>query len=733
MTIQSETARADYDGNGVTVDHPVPFRFLDKTHLRVVRSVIATGVETDLVLDSAGADGFTVTGAGLASGGEVTVVTPAAGAGPGQERITILRNVPAVQMLDFIANDAFPAESHERGLDWLTMLHGQQGEVLDRAMVLPVSTTGFSTSLPAPVALAPLVVNAGRTAFEMGSTDLTGDMLLRGHLAAAIPAQGASLVTTIQPGDNAVARTVSSKLNEYMSVLDYIPEALHADIRAFTSTVDVALYVQNAIYQAAAQGKELRVPHGRYMLGVTLYLPDRTVIRGAGWSVPYSGGVPQAPQGTVFKLKASANCDVFRQAGKATRYSVHLSGFAIDGDGANQGNVGNTPDGTYGMYQFNRNAFFFEALYNAVFSDLFVYNMRGAGWAFHGDGSVGMTNVFLRDCHSYNCRTYSIYCEGSVTDFRVIGGDYGFGRVSNLRLTNSATVVGAVFWTSQCQDPTDANTHSTGTGAVINGGIIIAGDGNKITGCRSEGNAGHGVKCVGSFNKLSDSTLYFNSSTAGTSGLFDGINDAGADNIWEDVEIRQSPSSTHALRKAIRLEGAHSNTRIMGGTLRRVGANGALVAEPVQGFSFSGGDRSDFSWANSLVEAHSTVANSIGTTPTIVVFNNEVTDTGGEYDPATGRYTAAAAKTVKVEFDVTIANVTDGNSFLVEIFVNGATYRRFGGQQRAGAASPIAIQGFTELKLAAGDIVDIRGTCGTATNTSLGATITWLRIEANNG
>lgn len=182
MTVQSATSRADYDGNGVTVDFAVTFRFLDKTHLQVIRSVIATGAETVLTLDSAGADGYTVTGAGAASGGEVTVVTPPVGAGATQERITILRNVPATQLLDFIANDAFPAESHERGLDLLTMLHGQQGEVLDRAMVVPASTTGFSAQLPTPVALRPLVVNAAGTAFEMGDTDLTGDMLLRGDI-----------------------------------------------------------------------------------------------------------------------------------------------------------------------------------------------------------------------------------------------------------------------------------------------------------------------------------------------------------------------------------------------------------------------------------------------------------------------------------------------------------------------------------------------------------------------
>jgi hypothetical protein len=729
MTVQSATSRADYDGNGVTVDFPVPFRFLDKTHLRVIRSVIATGVETELVLDSGGATGYTVTGAGAASGGEVTVVTAPVGAGATQERITILRNVPATQLLDFIANDAFPAESHERGLDQLTMLHGQQGEVLDRAMVLPATTTGFSSQLPAPVALAPLVVNAAATGFEMGSTTLTGDLLLRGELASATSGKGSDLVSV--PDELAATpylKTLSDMLNGLpIPITRWIDPTELAAIRDGSSTYDAATDLNDAL----AEYYNFVIPAGRYAHSSTLLLRDRATLRGDGWSVPFNGGSVQEPRGSVFRLLPGANCDSFRQASKGYRHSIHLSGFAIDGDGANQSsNVG--PDGTYGMYQFNRNAFFFEALYNAIFQDLFVYNMRGAGWALHGDGSIGMTNVFLRDCHAYNCRTYSIYTEGSLTDLRINGGDYGFGRVANLRLTSSATVNDAVFWTSQCQDITDAATHATGTGAVVNAGIIIAGSNNKIAGCRSEGNSGHGIKASSatSNNKVSNCSLYFNSSSAATSGLFDGVNDAGDDNTWEDLDIRQSASSPHALRKAIRLEAGHSNTSILGGRIRRVGANAALVTLPVEGFSHALGDKSDYSWANGEVKAHATVANSISTSATVVNFDTETADTRGEF--AADVFTAAEAGVYRIDTGVNIANVTDGNSFIVAIYKNGVEYRRLG-QQRAGAGAAIQICGSLEMKLEAGDTIDVRGTCGTANNTNVGAALTWIEVTQING
>lgn len=553
------------------------------------------------------------------------------------------------------------------------------------------------------------------------------------ELAAAEANKGADLVGLIQDGAGAVARTVTRKFNEYVSPLDFIPggKAEEDAIRAGTSVIDHAPYIQTAIDRASSQGKAVILPAGIFNIGSTLSLPNRIIIRGSGWAVPFSGSVVQAPTGTVLKLMANANCDVFRQAAKTSRNSFHLSNFAINGDGANQGNnMG--PDGTYSMYQFNRNAFFFEALYNTVFEDIFVYNMRGAGWALHGDGSVGMTNVFLRNCHAYNCRTYDVYCEGNITDLRISGGDYGFGRVANLRLTSSASIEGAVFWTSQCQDITDAATHATGTGAVVNGGIIIAGDNNRISGCRSEGNAGHGIRCVGNFNKASDCTLYFNSSTAGTSGLFDGVNDSGDDNTWEDLDIRQATSSAFALRKAIKLEAGHGNTRILGGDIRRIGANAAMVSLPAQGLSFSSGDRSDFSWASGLVEANNSSAHSVGTSFTVIQFNNEVMDTRAEYDAGTYTFTAAEAQIVEIEANVTINNATDGNSFITALHKNGASYRRQG-QQRAGANLPIA-NGISHIvKLESGDTLDVRAICGTATNTSTGADITWLRIEQING
>jgi hypothetical protein len=139
MTVLTTTAKAGpYAGAGTTGPFAVPFRFLDASHLRVIRSVGA--VETVLVL---GTD-YTVAGVG-ASSGSVTLTA----ALPVGQNLTVVRNVPATQEADYVAGDAFPAESHEEALDKLTMLTQQLQEEVTRSAKLPASSTTDADALSA--------------------------------------------------------------------------------------------------------------------------------------------------------------------------------------------------------------------------------------------------------------------------------------------------------------------------------------------------------------------------------------------------------------------------------------------------------------------------------------------------------------------------------------------------------------------------------------------------------
>ena len=138
MTISSTTVKNSYSGNASTTVFAYTFKIFANTDLQVIiRS--STGIETVKTLTTH----YTVSGVGDASGGNVTFTsgnTPASG-----ETVVIRRAVPQTQAIDYIANDPFPAESHEEGLDRATMTLQQVQEELDRAIKLSRTNTMTST------------------------------------------------------------------------------------------------------------------------------------------------------------------------------------------------------------------------------------------------------------------------------------------------------------------------------------------------------------------------------------------------------------------------------------------------------------------------------------------------------------------------------------------------------------------------------------------------------------
>lgn len=133
MTVQTTTLRADYTGNGSTTAFTVPFYFLDNTHVLVIRTQISTGTATTLALTT----DYNVTGAGVGTGGTVTTVV----APTSDQKISILRNVPLTQLTHYVENDPFPAASHEKALDQLTMEVQQLQEAISRAIKISQNNT----------------------------------------------------------------------------------------------------------------------------------------------------------------------------------------------------------------------------------------------------------------------------------------------------------------------------------------------------------------------------------------------------------------------------------------------------------------------------------------------------------------------------------------------------------------------------------------------------------------
>ena len=146
MTVTSENKRNQYTITEAQVVFPYTFRILAQAHLLVILTT-AAGVETELELTT----NYTVSGVGAAGGGNVTTCGDNSPYTTG-DTITIIRDVPLTQLIDYVENDSFPAESHEKGLDLATMILQEFAERLDRTILLAKSSAYSGLVLPDPVA-----------------------------------------------------------------------------------------------------------------------------------------------------------------------------------------------------------------------------------------------------------------------------------------------------------------------------------------------------------------------------------------------------------------------------------------------------------------------------------------------------------------------------------------------------------------------------------------------------
>lgn len=277
MTVESATASASYTGNGVTAIFPVPFYFLVDTDLKVTRKSAATGLVTTLVLNS----DYTLTGAGNSAGGSLTSI-PAL---PNLDEIYIERNVTAVQETAYPSNGPFPAASHERALDRLTMLVQQ----LLVGIGFKLGKNALGTSYDAG---GNTVSNA---ADAVNATDLTtqqqvdqkiaaaaigvlpADVALNSQLSSTASGKGAALVGFHDVTAPAYLKTVSDILNG----VPVNVRRFFSDQSVFTSMLDgsttydatVALKAALTAYSEnqSRRGGRLDLGRGRFIVNDTLH------------------------------------------------------------------------------------------------------------------------------------------------------------------------------------------------------------------------------------------------------------------------------------------------------------------------------------------------------------------------------------------------------------------------------------------------------------------------------
>lgn len=244
MTVSSQVSSVSYLGDGVTTLLPVPYYFLEQTHLKVTRVNLDASTSV-LVLGS----DYSVAGAGNQAGGSITMfAAPAVGV-----QIIIDRAVPATQETDYVPNDPFPAESHERALDKLTMLIQQAFSGIGRALLRPVGKSYFDAE--------------GRIISNVQNPANPQDAATKNYVQQEIAdlleigsgsANNAANVLYVPNGPGQIVRTVQQRLRDFVSLKDYV------DTPVDGSTSNQAGLVAAAA-AAYANGSSLFVPFGDYV------------------------------------------------------------------------------------------------------------------------------------------------------------------------------------------------------------------------------------------------------------------------------------------------------------------------------------------------------------------------------------------------------------------------------------------------------------------------------------
>ena len=147
MAVSEGTARVRYIGTGSTGPFAFNFKLYDEDHLLVTHTD-TDGVDTTLTKTT----DYTVTVEDDYSSAEVTLVVALAGDGVDDgdsEILTLTRDPPVSQLIEWPRNDPFPAATHERAADLLVMLIDRLNEKIGRSLLLPESSTLSDLQIPA--------------------------------------------------------------------------------------------------------------------------------------------------------------------------------------------------------------------------------------------------------------------------------------------------------------------------------------------------------------------------------------------------------------------------------------------------------------------------------------------------------------------------------------------------------------------------------------------------------
>lgn len=439
MTVQTNTNSIAYVGNGSTVHFDYDFLILDSAHLKVYfNSVLQTS-------------GYVVSGVGSQSGGTVAfAAAPANGVG-----INLVRDVPFYQLTDYQPYDAFPADTHERALDLLTMMAQQLKDELGRTLQYPVGGSKWDaegseiinvaegaedtsaanvgqvksliTELAGPDSAAQLRAElASSSGFGLiGSMSYSG---IRGYTGplTTLRCYGRSNIfdqaegifvldeADVTGADNDVTILVDSIGRRWKRVFEGEIKATWAGVSE--SNADNADAIMNAL--AVAGSKPVRLPSGTLLSGKITFGSYITLLGNGSES-------------TTLRLKNGANTDLLYAQNSDALWgtnsdvcaiSPRIEGMKIDGNRAN--NTSGTGLAMYAERPILRDLYILGCASDGLrtewsgtehgtmtgveghFTDLVIALNGGHGWRFAGPHDSHVDNVII---HSNSLKADRVY------------------------------------------------------------------------------------------------------------------------------------------------------------------------------------------------------------------------------------------------------------------------------------------------------------------------------------
>ena len=197
MTVSSTTTRNSYSGNGSTTEFAYGFKIFDDDDITVIIRTNATGAETAKTKTTH----YTVSGVGSASGGNVTFTS--GNVPTSAQTVVLLRTTARTQLTDYVANDPFPAESHEDALDKLTFITQELEEQLGRS--LKVSQTNV-------IATSEFTADATARANKILSFDGSGDLTVTEGKVDTVTASASAVSAGGSPTASATYTVASGAL-----------------------------------------------------------------------------------------------------------------------------------------------------------------------------------------------------------------------------------------------------------------------------------------------------------------------------------------------------------------------------------------------------------------------------------------------------------------------------------------------------------------------------------------